>query len=288
MKPRFYLVIAAIFWGLNFHFAAFMLKESSFIESATWRYSFGVIPLLLLSLRSFRKTNFKAIPIKGILLVGIVGLFGFNIFFFLGLKFTSPVNAALIVSLNPMITIYLSALILKTQITRSHIIGSLMSVVGVMVLLSKGDLFNLMSFNFNKGDFFIFIANIVFALQNVWVKQYRGSYSNLNFTTLTNFLCLLCFLLVLPVTSYSISVEHGTNYWIWALGIGVLGTAIAYLLWNEGISQIGADKGGIFLNIVPLATAISALLMGEQLYLFHLISGIIIIGGIVISQRKLS
>ncbi|MDG2450207.1 MAG: EamA family transporter [Saprospiraceae bacterium] len=286
MKSRLYLTISAILWGLNFHFAAFMLKESTFIESATWRYIFGVLPLLILSNKILRKIEFNKMPIKGILLVGIIVLFGFNIFFFLGLKYTSPVNAALIISLNPMITIWLSAIILKTQITKFHIIGATLSLFGVIILLTKGDMSNILNLNLNKGDFLILIANIVFALHHVWVKQFKGNFSNLNFTTLTNFVCLLCFLLVLPATSFTVGIAHTTNYWLWAMGIGTFGTAIAYLLWNQGVSQLGADKAGIFMNIVPFSTALSAMFIGEILILFHLISGIMIIGGIFITQFK--
>jgi len=286
LKARFYLIIAAIFWGLNFHFASFMLKEASFIESASWRYIFGVLPLLLLANRSLQKMELKNIPIKGIFLVGVIGLFGFNVFFFLGLKYTSPVNAALIVSLNPMTTIWLSAMLLKTQITKFHIIGAVISLLGVSVLLTKGSINNILLLDLNKGDFLILLSNIIFAFHHVWVKQYKNNFSNLNFTALTNLICLLCFLLLLPISSYSLGVDHSTNYWLWAIGIGTFGTAAAYLLWNQGISELGPTKGSIFINIVPFSTAISALLMGEKLSLYHLMSGILIVGGIFISQNK--
>ena len=286
MKSRLYLIIAAILWGLNFHFASFMLKETSFTESATWRYIFGVFPLLLLSNKSLRRIEFDKIPITGILLVGIIGLFGFNILFFLGLKYTSPVNAALIISLNPMTTIWLSAIIMKTRITKFHIIGAIISLLGVTILLTKGNAYNLLFLDLNKGDFLILIANIVFALHHVWVKQYKNNFSNLNFTTLTNLVCLLCFLLLLPASSLTIGIEHTTYYWLWAMGIGTFGTAIAYLLWNQGISELGANKASIFMNVVPFSTAISAILIGEKLSLYHLISGIMIIVGIIISQNK--
>ena len=286
MRSRLYLIIAAVLWGLNFHFASYMLQETSFVEAASWRYIFGVVPLLLFSINSIRKMSFRNIPIKGILLVGVVGLFGFNIFFFLGLKYTSPVNAALIVSLNPMITIWLSALILKTPITRFHVIGAIISIIGVAILVIQGSVSNLLALNFNKGDLLIFIANTVFALHHIWVKQYKGSFSNLNFTTLTNLICLLCFLLLLPTTSYTIGCEHSENYWYWAMGIGTFGTAVAYLLWNQGLTQIGPDRAGIFMNIVPLSAAVSAFVLGEQLYGYHLISGVVIIAGIIISQYR--
>ena len=284
MKASIYLFVTAVLWGLNFHFAKFMLQESSFIEAATWRYLFGVGTLLLIGWMSLRKLRFHQISIKGVMLVGFIGLFGFILFFFKGLEYTQPVNAALIVSLNPMFTIWMSALILKTRITKFHIAGACISLFGVAVLLSQGDLSNLLALQFNRGDILILMGNIIFALHNVWVKQYIGSLSNMNFTILTNILCLIGVLIVLPLDRSGISFDHTTEFWIWSFGIGSLGTALAYLLWNKGISLIGPDRAGIFMNVVPFAAAISGWFLGEQLHLFHLVSGVVIIMGVLLTQ----
>jgi len=91
--------------------------------------------------------------------VGVIGLFGFNIFFFLGLMHTSAVNAALIVSLNPALTIFLSHKVLGTPLLRKHIIGIFISFLGVAYLLLKGDLSNLFELAFSYGDILILIAN---------------------------------------------------------------------------------------------------------------------------------
>jgi len=286
MKARLYLTTTAIFWGLNFHFAKFMMEETSYAQTATWKYVIGVVPLLLISRKSLLKLNFKTMPLKGILLVGVIGLFSFNYFFFLGLKYTEPLNAALIISLTPIITIWLSAMVLKTQITRYHIIGAIISIIGVAILLSKGNLSYILALKLNFGDFIVLLGSFAFALYNVWTKQYKGDFSNSDFTALTNVLCLLCFFILLGFNREGLSLDHSNAFWLWAIGLGGFGTALAYLLWNEGLSHLGADSAGLFINIVPLATAISAILMGEQLHIYHAISGIIIIGGVLISQRK--
>jgi len=286
MKSIFYLLITATFWGLNFHFAKQLLTEASFLEAGFWRYTLGILALLGMSIKSLPKLSSFLLEKKGLLLVGVIGLFGFNLLFFLGLLYTSPVNASLIVSLNPAMTLFFSYLILHTKITKSEIIGMLISVVGVVILLTKFDLNRLLQLAFSKGDILIFIANLVFALQNIWVKQYAKSFSSIHFTIFTNAICWLCFLLVLPLATPTISFQHSNDFWCSAFGIGCLGTGLAYLFWNKGVTAIGPSKAGIFMNLVPLSTALSAIFLQQQLYQYHLISGIIILTGIIITQSN--
>jgi len=285
LKYSLYLFTAAFFWGMNFHYAKFMLQESSFIESGTWRYIFGVVTLILISWKELSKVRLTRESIKGILLVGGIGLFGFNIFFFYGLKFTKAVNAALIVSLNPITTILLSSILLKTALTRNHYVGALISLFGVIYLLTEGSLAKLFALTFNFGDLLIFVANTLFAFHHVWVKKYSARFSNLSFTSLTNIICLIGFLVLMPFDGKMIAIDHSFYYWMSAIGIGVLGTAAAYLLWNKGINHLGASKGGMFMNVVPLAAALVAIFLGESLYAYHLISGLLIIAGMLISIR---
>ena len=284
MKANLFLLTAAIFWGLNFHFAKFMLGESTFIEAGSWRYIFGVVAIVLILLGTAKMKPSTAIPYKGIFLVGFIGLFGFNMLFFSGLQFTSALNASLIVSLNPITTILLSALILKTQISRMHVLGAIISFFGVLVLLTQGSFEKLAELDLNKGDLMIFGSNIVFALHHVWVKQYKKAFSNLHFTVYTNLICLLGFLAVSLFTQNTIHIDHSNYYWLWATGIGVFGTGIAYILWNSGVSQVGAASAGIFMNAVPLATAIGSLILGLEIQYFHYLSAAIIILGITISR----
>ncbi len=286
MRAELYLLISVIFWGLNFHFAKYMLAESSYVEAATWRYIFGVGTLLFLGWRSLKKIDLSTISVKGILLIGIIGLFGFNVLFFKGLEYTEAINASLIVSLNPILTIGFSGFMLGTQITPNHVVGAMISLLGVIFLLFQGEVSNIQSLDLNKGDIIIFVGVTVFALHNVWVKQYKGHLSNINFTSLTNAVCLLGFLFLIPFDTNGLQIDHINWYWLWAIGIGTFGTAIAYLFWNRGITMIGPDKAGMFLNVVPFAVAITGVLLGEQLYGYHIVSGLIILSGVLMAQRS--
>lgn len=285
MKAILYFTLTAIFWGLNFHLAKIMLQEVKFIEAGFWRYFFGVIPLLFLVLKSLPSRKEIIDNIVGLSLVGIVCLFGFNLFFFLGLKNSPAINGALIVSLTPGLTVLFSCFILKTPLERNHIIGVIISLLGVLYLILKGNISSFEEIEFNGSDLLFLVSVTFFALQNVFVKKYGGKISNKSFTFLTNLLCMLSFMVLLPFLGMASITDHSLAFWLSAIGIGIFGTAIAYLLWNAGIKLTSANQAGIFINVVPLSTALFSIIIGETLYSYHLISGVFIILGILIMKR---
>jgi len=286
MKAILFFLLTALFWGLNFHLAKVMLKEVGFIEAGFWRYFFGVIPLLILALKTLPTRKEIKENILGLSLVGIVCLFGFNLFFFLGLKNSLAINGALIVSLTPGLTVIFSRIILKTPFERNQAIGVGISLLGVLYLILKGNIGSFSEIEFNVSDLLFIVSVTFFALQNVFVKKYGGKISNRNFTFLTNLLCMLSFLVLLPFLGVGDIANYSLMFWLSAIGIGVFGTAIAYFLWNAGIKLTSANQAGIFINVVPLSTAMFSIILGEKMFSYHLISGIFIVLGILVMRRK--
>lgn len=286
MKATLYLIFATIFLGLNFHLAKIILKEVGFIEAGFWRFLFGVVALVLLGLNKIPNLQLIAKNIKGISLTGFIGLFGFNLFFFLGLMNSSAINAALIVSLNPALTILFSQKILKTPIKKNQLLGIVIAFIGVTYVILNGKITNFNNLQFNYGDILILIANVFFALHHVWVKKYGTTISNLNFTLLTSTCCLIGFLILLPISGMALVTTHTYGYWMAVFGIGCLGTALAYFLWQKGVQITGADKAGIYMNIVPFSAAILAIFFNESLHTYHLIGGLLIIIGMLITRKK--
>ncbi len=285
MRANLALFTTACLWGLNFHFAGFMLTESSFLEAALWRYVLGVGVLLLLTGYQLRDLRLTREQFGGAAFTGLVGLFGFNLFFFLGLRYTSPLNAALIASLNPLLVIGFSRLLNKTVIRPRQILGAAISLVGVLWLLGKGEFSALLELDFNRGDLLILISASTFALYHLLAKKYGQGIANSVFTLLTNGICLVAFLLVALLVPTGLTLQHTPAYWGWAVGIGVGGTAVAYLLWNWGLSRAGTSRAGLFLNVIPLAAALAAVWWGAPVLPFHLVSGALILTGIGVSGR---
>lgn len=287
MKATFYLIFSAFMWGLNFHLLKIMLSSVHFIEAGFWRYFFGVIVLGIHTRKSFPKWGLFKQHITGILIVGILGLFFFNLLLFWGLMYTSSINASLIISLNPIVTLFLAALFLKSNINYKQLIGAFFGITGVVYLLSKGDLLTLNHLIFSKGDIVILFAMFLSAFYHIWVNKYAINISNQHFTFFTNLICLISFILITFFFIEPHSFNFGLQFWITSISFGVFGTAVTYILWNKGLRIIGASKAGIFMNIVPLSTAVIAVLLGKELALHHIVSGILILSGLLISQMKI-
>ncbi|MEM6633195.1 MAG: DMT family transporter [Bacteroidota bacterium] len=281
-----FCLTAATTWGLNFHLIKVMLQESAALEAGLWRYIFAVVPLSFLLYKNVPKWTEIQKNWAPILVIGFAGLFLFNFLLFVGMSYTSAVNAGLIAALTPALTLVFSAWMLKTPIYPRQILGVTIALFGAVYLISKGELNSLGQLSFSIGDLIMVAAAIMFAFHNVWVKQYSGRLSNSHLTFFTNFVVMLGFLAVFWLQPIGDFTTYSTTYWLSSLGVGFLGTSLAYYLWNQGIAQIGAPKAGIFLNAVPLSAAFFALFFGETLYTYHWISAAIIIGGVLVLQVR--
>jgi len=285
MRATIFLIIGTSLWGLNYHFAGLVLAEVDFLEGGFWRYFFAVLVLLAVNLKQLPSRTTIKKNIKGVFSVGAIGLFGFNLFFFLGMASTTGVNGALIMGINPAITLVLSSFIMKTKIQFNHLLGILIALTGVLYLLLKGQLSALAGLTFSHGDLLVLVSVIFFALHHVWVKKYSSENTTTKeFTLMSAVMCFVCFLIVLPFSNVSNISQHHTSFWIGTLGIGCLGTGLAYLFWNSGVSLVGANKAGVYVNLVPISAGLSASLFGEVLQLYHLISGGLVIFGLIIMQ----
>jgi len=262
-----------------------MMEYVSPNVAAFWRYFIGVLALFAMSFTSLPSWKVIKENLFGILLVGFVGLFGFVFLFFHGLNLTSEMNGALIVSLNPAITVLFAVCLQGYKVNGRQIIGILLAFSGIVYLLTKGNPQAILGIEINKGDLIMLGGTIVFALQNIWIKKYSANLGNLSFTCLTNLCCLIGFIFVLPLET-SFPIENlPPRFWLAALGMGVPGTALAYYFWNYGLNEIGAARGAVFLNAIPLFTAMFAIVFGASLFPYHLYSALLIIGGLLLVQK---
>jgi len=162
MKSIFFLLTAVLFWALNFYLGSVMMEYGSPNLSAFWRYIFAVITLLLLTYKVLPSWSSIIENSKGILLVGLIGQFGFIYLFFQGLKYTSEMNGSLIISLNPATTLVLTIIFQGYKAHIKQVAGIVVAFLGVLYLLTGGQVDVITSINFNKGDLIFLFANIAF------------------------------------------------------------------------------------------------------------------------------
>jgi drug/metabolite transporter (DMT)-like permease len=244
--------MAAIFWGANFNLAKPVVAEMGPYIAGASRYILAAAIMVLIAL--IRKENIPLRHLKAYLTLGVVGVFGFNLFFFLGMETTSAINGALIMALNPLLTAILAYLILEDKPSKQQMIAFPIGVAGVaIVVLGAGAHLTL-----SIGDLYICIANVSWALYNVLVRQVMPkNVSGIANTAgiMTVGAIALSIAAILQGDRFVVpTLATGASLAMMAVGGGVL----AYLFWNASIAKLGPSKAAIFMNLVPVTSMVIA------------------------------
>jgi len=274
--------MAAIFWGANFNLAKPVVAEMGPYIAGASRYILAAAIMVLITLA--RKESIPLRHLKTYLTLGVVGVFGFNLFFFLGMETTSTINGALIMALNPLLTAILGYIILRDMPSTQQMIAFPIGVAGVcIVVLGAGA-----HLNISMGDLYICIANLSWALYNVLVrklmpKEVSGPANTAGIMTAGAIALSLAATIkgdsfIVPTMPTAISLL------IMTVGGGVL----AYLFWNASIAKLGPSKAAIFMNLVPVTSMAIATIEGLPPNHAQVLGAIMVIGAVTFSTLSFS
>ncbi|MEJ2478737.1 MAG: DMT family transporter, partial [Acidihalobacter sp.] len=221
------------------------------------------------------------------LLLGLVGIGGFNLLFFYALQSTSSTNAALIMATNPLLTTLIAALILGERPSGRQIAALPLALIGVVVVISGGSLARIAALEVADGDLLMLGADLVWALYNVLARRYMPAASPISNTTLMMGAGALMLLSVAVIDGGRFNLPSGTAsaaLLLMALG----GTVLAYLFWNRAVAMVGAEQSGVFIHLMPaFGLILSALLLGEQITAADLFGLALILCGLVVAAGRL-
>jgi len=220
-------------------------------------------------------------------LLGLVGVFAYNLFFMGALTRLPASRAALIIALNPAITIAISAVVLKERLSARRWAGVALALFGVAIVVSRGDFTSFASGGVGAGELLMFAAVISWALYTILGRKVLGGLSPL---AATNYAALWGTLLLgLTAAPHFDTLHPGQFDWrmIASLSyLGVLGTALAFVWYYMSVKKVGASSAAIFNNLVPVfGVAISVLVLGEPLMLSMLVGGAVAIAGVMMVSR---
>lgn len=219
--------------------------------------------------------------------MGAIGVGSFNSLAYLGLNYTTAINALVVQSSGPVLIAIASFLIFRDQLTWRQFAGIAISMIGVLIVICRGDLSVLATLKLNKGDGFILTAITFWAFYTAFLRK-RPNIHWLSYTAVT--FCVGA----LVVTPFYI-VEHLTYRQIQPTMTTFLAVAyvsifpglLAYIFFNRGVQLIGSTRAGVFLHLVPFFGTLLAIgLLGEELRLFHLTGFALILPGVWLASQK--
>ena len=286
-NPYLLLALAALFWSGNHIVGRAIGGEVPPIGISTVRWLLPTVALGFFAYPHIRRDWPVIRAHWGILLwLGIVGGALFTAGQYIGLQYTTALNVSVLNSLVPVLIILTGGIIFRDRVTTFQFGGILMSSVGVLVIIARGQLSNLQHLQFNWGDIIILFNMMVFAVYAVYLRK-RPPMHWLSFIFVFGALSTLA---TLPFMIWEMAA--GITFkptWLTVFAIvyvSIFPSVLAFAAWNRGVQLIGANRSGPFVHLVPIYTAIlGSALLGEHLSAFHVFGFALIITGVWIAAH---
>ena len=285
------LVLATLFWAGNF-----IVGKAAFVEDIPpmslvffrWLLVWLILlPFTYKEIIKYKEVILKNLPLLFFLALTSVGLF--NSFTYLALVHTQVINASLFNTAIPAMIILLCFIFKIEKTNRFQIMGLILSVLGILSIITKLDFNILLSLNFNKGDIIMIGGVITWGLYSSFLKKKKFT---LPLLTLVHILCTFGLLFILPQFLFEISqgkiIKFDINLSYILIYLALFPSIGSYYCWAGAVSIIGANRAGIFLSLIPLFSTILAMFFfNENFYFFHFIGSVLIVLGLILSNKKL-
>lgn len=285
LKNYSLLTFCVVVWGSNFVFGKLLVQDFSPALLTSLRLLF--IVLFLLGLATFKKQfkRLKNTDLLAVVFLGVIGVFINQWSFFVGLQTADPTTSALILATTPILTSFLAAIFLKEKLTIRALLGSIVAIIGIYFVLTKG---NLSTLHFDKGLLWIVLTMVTFAIMIIITRLLSQRIAPLMITLSSN---IVGFLVSVPFAFFQGPLRISTHFSDLTLLIGtaVVVHGLATLIWNYTIRYVDASKASILSNLEPFVAMIMGLiLLYKPISRVEVFGSLFIVSGVVLStyQRK--
>ncbi len=279
-------LLSVTLWGASFIATKIALRELQPLVIILIRQLLGVSLLVFIALKQKKSFKVSLQDQLGIILLALIASIHLGIQV-TGLQFTTATNTGWIIGITPVFMGILGMIFFKERISLIQLIGIVISFTGLLMLVSKGNPGNI-NFISNKGDFLVLGSAFTWSVYSLVGKKVTINYSPL-MTIL--FLFVTMSVLIAPFTINNTNINAVLNLsaesLLAVLFLGFFCSGIAYVLWAQAMNEMKASQVGAFLYIEPFVTVFIAwLLLNEQITLLTILSGLVIVGGVILVNRK--
>lgn len=287
-NPFLLLSLTALLWSGNAiagklgagHVSPFLL---------TWlRWVIASSILILLSLNHLKRD--RTIILQHWKFLFLLGAFGFSIFnslMYLALNHTTAINVAIEQASMPLIVFVLNYILFKTRVTKYQVIGFLITLIGVAITVTRGNVFDIMNQSPNVGDLLMLAAVVFYGIYSVLLRS-KPNIHPLSFLSVLGIAALITTTPLMLYESYiGNTIWPDARGWSVVLYASIFPSVLAQLFWILGLDKIGSNRGGLFINLVPIFGSILAVfILGEKFQTYHAMGLIFVLGGITLAQRQ--
>ena len=284
------LFLTTLFWSGNFIVgkAASMYAIPPFSLNF-YRWLFAWLILLPFTFKEIIKKKDYILSNSGFFIIlGITSITIFNSIVYYSLYFTQVISGVLMISTIPVMIIFISSLLKIEKTNIFQIFGVILSLTGVIFIVTKADIEILITLNFNKGDLTMVVAMFSWATYSALLKKKKYELTQISLLQI-----VITFGLIFLVPIYFIEmsmgylIKLGKPFYLTLTYVVLFPGLASFFFWIKGISIIGANRSGIFLHLMPIFGAIMAMIIFDEKFMFyHFLGAIFIFMGIILSNKK--
>ncbi|MBS4087257.1 DMT family transporter [Pseudomonas rustica] len=218
-----------------------------------------------------------------IFVLGVLGMAVYQSLAYFAATLTTATNMGIILSLMPLMSLAMAIISLGQRLTAGALVGAVLSFAGVLVVVSSGSLGALLQHGLNMGDAMMLIATLAYAIYSTLLKKWQLRLPPL---VLLYLQVLVAIVVLFPL--YVASPKTGLTLQNTPLVLYacLLASMVAPLAWMQAVQRLGPSRTTLFFNLLPLITAlIAAVVLKEQLAMYHLVGGLLTLGGVILSER---
>ena len=278
-------VLAQLFWAMNFVVGDRVIAEFTPLELTFFRW-LGAFPILLvitLWIERDRLDKWKLARQEWWIHIvqAVLGMVGYTLLLYAALDTTSPVNASVISAINPAVIALAAVVVLGERIRRGGVLGIAISFVGVVIVVLLGGSGGIADVRVVPGDLLILGAILAWTAYVIISRRIQTP----PITATTVQVGMSAVMLAPVMALVGVQAQPSAEGW-WGLAIIIVfPSALAYLLWNVAVTQLGPSRTGVFLNLLPVFTAIIAVALGDALTVWQVIGGLIVLAGVYLTTR---
>lgn len=283
VKASLYLVLATLFWSGNFVVGQAAVASMTPMDLTFWRWTLAAVPLLALA-HFVERPDWRAVlrrwPV--LLLLSALGMSGYTLLLYGALGYTSAMNASLITAANPALIVVMAVLLLGEKTTRLGWLGIGLGLLGVLLVLTRGELQRDFSLSINTGELMMIGAIVVWGSYTIIARRLdvpaiAATAVQVAMATVT----LAPFALAMDVRLPETPAEG------WSLAyIAVFPSLGAYLFWNLALKTTPPGTAGNYLNLMVVFTAVITVALGTPLTLVQVAGGIMVVAGVLLTGLK--
>ena len=284
------LILTTIFWSGNF----IVGKAASIYQIPPFSLNFyrwffaGLILLPFTYKEILNKKKYIIENISIFIILGVTSITIFNSIVYYSLYYTQVISGILMISTIPVWIIFISTFLNIEKTNIFQIFGVVLSLIGVIFIVTKADLNLIKNLNFNKGDLSMVVAMFSWAIYSALLKRKNFKISQISLLEVV-IICGLIFLI--PVYLIELYLGNkiilGKPFYLTLTYVVIFPGLASFFFWIKGISIIGANRAGVFLHLMPIFGAIMAIVIFDEKFMnYHIFGAIFIIVGITLSNKK--